>query len=173
MGMRDYRVNIIGLSNKEHHFDFEVGSDFFKTYGSGVVSDGAFKVQVTLDKRETFIEAQFSIQGLAKLICDRSLDPFDHPVKSKKKLVFKYGDTNEELSDEIVMIHRDSDSLELGQYIYEFIALEIPLKKLHPRYAGEPDDDTSEGRIIYTSGESFESGSDDIDPRWEKLKKLK
>jgi uncharacterized metal-binding protein YceD (DUF177 family) len=77
-----------------------------------------------------------------------------------------------------MVIHRDTDSLELGQYIYEFIALEIPMKRLHPRYAGEPEDDDAEGRIIYSSGDpSTENDSDtnneDIDPRWEQLKKLK
>jgi uncharacterized protein len=176
MGLRAFSVNIIGLSNKVHHFDFEFGDEFFEAYGTRVVSKGNFKVDVELDKRETLIEATFKIKGEAKLICDRSLDPFEYPVNTKKKIVFKYGDANQELSDEIVIIHRDTDTLELGQYIYEFIVLEIPIKKLHPRYQHEADtDDESEGKIIYSSGDSTqdpESG-DDIDPRWEKLKKLK
>jgi uncharacterized metal-binding protein YceD (DUF177 family) len=175
MGTKAFRVNIIGLSNKIHQFQYEIGDEFFRQYGgTGLVSEGAFHVDVTLDKRETFIEARFIISGQAKLVCDRSLDPFQYPIKTNKKVVFKYGDANEELSDEIIMIHRDSDSLELGQYIYEFIALEIPIKKLHPRYAEEAEDD-SEGKIIYTSGSEGGQNKeeDDIDPRWEKLKKLK
>jgi uncharacterized protein len=176
MGLRAYRVNIIGLSNKVHHFNYEFGDEFFEHYGKSVVSQGTFTADVTLDKHETFIEASFKIKGQAKLVCDRSLDPFDYPVNVDRKIVFKYGDSHEELSDEIVIIHRDTDSLELGQYIYEFIALQIPMKKLHPRYANEADADDSAGKIIYSSGErSFDAdaGDEDIDPRWEKLKKLK
>jgi uncharacterized protein len=176
MGVRVYSVNIVGLTNTVHHFEFEVGNEFFSQYGPGLISEGSLKTEVTLDKRETFIEAAFSIDGTVKLICDRSLDPFDYPVKVRKKLVFKYGDADQELSDEIVMIHRDSDSLELGQYIFEFIALEVPMKKLHPRFQDEEEDDGSEGKIIYTSKTSAdENGKDDedIDPRWEILKKLK
>jgi uncharacterized protein len=174
MGTKAFRVNITGLSNKVHHFQYEIGDEFFSQYGTGLVSEGAFHVDVTLDKRETFIEARFEIKGQAKLICDRSLDPFEYPLKTNRKVVFKYGDADEELSDEIIMINRDSDSLELGQYMYEFIALEIPIKKLHPRYAEEAEDD-SEGKIIYTSGPtgSQNEEDEDIDPRWEKLKKLK
>ena len=75
------------------------------------------------------------------------------------------------------MINRDSESLELGQYIFEFIALEVPMKKLHPRYRDEEDeDDESEGKIIYTSKPENDKDSgdgDSIDPRWEILKKLK
>lgn len=177
MGASAYRVNIVGLANKVHHFEFEIGNDFFGQYGTNLITSGSLKADVALDKRETFIEAVFHIHGDVSLICDRSLDPFDQPIETDRKLVFKYGDVNEELSDEIVMIQRESDSLELGQYIYEFIALEIPMKKLHPRYREEEDKDTDEeGKIIYSSKSSADgdsAGNDDIDPRWEKLRKLK
>lgn len=178
MGVKAFSVNIIGLSNRIHTFQYEIGDAFFREYGkdTGLVSEGTFHAEVELDKRETFIEARFKIEGKAKLICDRSLDPFQYPVEVDRKVVFKYGDTDEELSDEIVIIRRDTDSLELGQYIYEFISLEIPMKKLHPRYQGELEtEDESEGKIIYTSGGDADDNNDgeDIDPRWEKLKKLK
>lgn len=173
--MKAFSINILGLSNKQHQFDYQVGEEFFRHYGNGIVSEGELDVVVTLDKRETMIEARFEIKGNVKLICDRSLDPFQYPLKLDKKVIFKFGDANEELSDEIIMIHRDSDHLELGQYIYEFISLAIPMKKLHPRYEGELDlEDESEGKIIYTSGsDSDDKGDEDIDPRWEQLKKLK
>ena len=177
MGVRAYSVNIVGLTNKAHHFSFEMGDAFFEQYGRQLVSQGSLKADVTLDKHETFIDATFLIHGSVKLTCDRSLDTFNHPIDTEKKLVFKYGDANQELSDEIVMIHRDSDSLELGQYIFEFIALEIPMKKLHPRFRDEEEeDDGSTGKIIYTSKNSPEddsTGGNEIDPRWDILKKLK
>lgn len=176
MGLRIFSVNIIGLSNKVHDFHYEFGNEFFAHYGKEVISEGKFVADVLLDKHETFIEATFKIQGHAQLICDRSLDPFEHLITVNKKIMFKYGDADQELSDEIIMIHRDTDTLELGQYIYEFIGLEVPMKKLHPRYQNEPEaEGETEGKVIYTSGDSnFDADSgDDIDPRWEKLKKLK
>lgn len=177
MGARAYSVNIVGLANKVHHFEFEVGNDFFSQYGTNLITEGALRANVDLDKRETFIEAVFHISGIVKVVCDRSLDVFDQPIKARKKLMFKYGDANEELSDEIVMIHRETDSLELGQYIFEFTALELPMKKLHPRYRNEEEDDMDqEGKIIYSSKpapDEAEPGNEDIDPRWEKLRKLK
>ena len=175
MGLKAYSVNIIGLSNRVHEFTYEFGDEFFRHYGTDLISNGSFKADVTLDKRETFIEAVFKVSGKTQLICDRSLDPFEFPVNFEKKIVFKYGDADQELSDEIIMIHRDSDSIELGQYIYEFIGLQIPIKKLHPRYQNEVDDADSTGKVIYSSGDNNfdEESGDDIDPRWEKLKKLK
>lgn len=174
----DFRVNIVGLSNKLHHFEYEVGDEFFGHYGTGVVSKGRFRVDVALNKHETFIEADFNIKGTATLTCDRSLEPFDYPIWTKKKVLFKYGDTDEEISDEIVMINREAVSLELGQYIYEFIVLAVPMKKLHPRFAAEEsqDEGDEEGKIVYRSGDEDQHDDGDdgkIDPRWNILKKLK
>ena len=178
MDVGAFGVNIISLSNKVHHFEYEIGDEFFRQWGSDLVTQGQFRVEVALNKHETFIEADFKIKGTANLTCDRSLEPFDYPIWTTKKILFKYGETNEEISDEIIMINRDTTTLELGQYIYEFIALAIPMKKLHPRFRAEEitEDETAEGKIVYSSESAEEKdkkGDDDIDPRWNILKNLK
>lgn len=170
--MESYRVNIIGLSNKIHHFDYEVGDAFFGQYGKDLLSEGVFKVAVSIDKHETFLEVKFHIKGTAKLICDRSLDPFDYPVDTHKLVIFKYGEEDKEISDEMMVIHRDTVSLELGQYIYEFIGLTLPMKRLHPRFQDEKTE--SEETFVYSSStDDADKKEEEIDPRWEKLKKLK
>lgn len=167
--MKAFGINIIGLSNKIHQFDSEFGDEFFRLYGSDLVSTGPFRADVTLNKHETFIEADFVVKGKVHLVCDRSLEPFEYPISIKRRIVFKFGDHDEEITDEIVMIHRDTATLDIGQYIYEFIGLSVPLRKLHPKFQNE--EETTEGGIIYTSG----GGSDEpeSDPRWDILKKLK
>lgn len=175
MGVAAYSINIVGLSNKEHQFQFELGDEFFRIYGTDLVSQGKFRVDVTLAKRETFIEVEFKIDGTARLICDRSLEPFDYPIESTNKIVFKYGEEFQEMTEEIIIIPRDTAKLELGQYMYEFIALGVPMKKLHPKFKDEDgDEETSEGKIVYSSGTSPEKNDEEeIDPRWNILKKLK
>jgi len=165
-----YTVNIVGLSSRIHSFDFRIGDAFFAQYGTEILQGGDFEAKVVLDKHETFIDADFSITGKAKLVCDRSLEPFEEPMKIHRKVMFKYGEEATELTDEIVIIARDEHSLELGQLMYEFISLEIPIKKLHPRFRKEESDDKAEGKIVYKSEPDEKT---DIDPRWEKLKKLK
>jgi uncharacterized metal-binding protein YceD (DUF177 family) len=166
--MERYRVNILGLSLGIHHFEYDLGNEFLKKYDAGLVSEGVFKAQVALDKRETFLEAKINIVGSVKLVCDRSLDEFDYPIDVSPKIIFKYGDEDKEISEDVMMIHHGTESLELGKFIYEFIALAIPMKRLHPRFENESDD---EGGIIYTS-ETEEDKKEEIDPRWEMLKKL-
>jgi uncharacterized protein len=160
-------IPIIGLSNTSNHFDYELGDAFFEKYSGGMISGGQFDIAITLDKHETFIEATFNIRGYVRLICDRSLKPFEQEVNTLRKIVFKYGEVEEELSDEIVVIRRDRAMLELSQYVNEFIVLELPMKRLHPEFRGEEEDD-GEGKMVYRT-----TDEPTPDPRWEKLKKLK
>jgi len=168
-----FSINIVGLSNKEHHFHYEFGDNFFRSYGTDLVPEGTFQADLLLTKRETFIEVEFKVRGMLRLICDRSLEPFDFPIENNNKIVFKYGEEHNEVTDEIVIIPRDAATLELGQYIYEFIALAVPLKKLHPKFEDDLEDDL-EGKIVYSSKPSEEKkDEEDTDPRWNILKKLK
>lgn len=169
--MAAYKVNIVGLSNNVHHFRFEIDDAFFGLYGKDLISKGAFTAKVDLDKRETMITAEFDISGTAELTCDRSLERFDFPIAVRKQVIFKFGEEDEEITDEIVVIRRDTTQLELGQYIYEFISLEVPLKKLHPRFAAE--EESSDGKIVYSSGAAPDEDKETTDPRWDILKKLK
>lgn len=167
--MKGFSVNIVGLSNKLHTFDFQLDDSFFGQYGTEFISSGRLAAVITLDKHETFIEADFSIKGTVRLTCDRSLETFDEALDIRKKVMFKYGEVPGEISDEIIIIARDETSLELGQLMYEFIAVAIPIKKLHPRFRDE-EAGAEEGKIVYKAS-SDDEGT--IDPRWEALKKLK
>ncbi|MCK5102085.1 MAG: DUF177 domain-containing protein, partial [Cyclobacteriaceae bacterium] len=73
-----------------------------------------------------------------------------------------------ELSDEIEMIPFNTQLVNIGKYLYEFISVAIPMKKLHPRYK----DESAEDQVIFSSKEDEEEILD-IDPRWSELKKLK
>jgi len=174
--LKDFSVNIIGLSKKVHHFQFKLDDGFFEYYGREVLSSGDLDAEVSLDKRETFIEVDFKIIGHAKLICDRSLEPFDYNLKIDRKVIFKYGDEPQEISDEIVIITRDQESIDLGQYMYEFVVLAIPIKKIHPDLIDDEEvEDDSNIKIVYSTAteEEKENQDDYTDPRWEKLKNLK
>ena len=170
---KDFKVNIIGLSQKAHRFDYEFDDDFFKLYGTTLLESGKFKAEVTLDKSETMIEGVFHIHGVANLICDRSLEAFEYPMEIDRTILFKFGQEEKELSDEIVLITREQPSLDIGQYLYELIVVSLPMKRLHPKFQHD-DQEESEIQLVYSSpiDENIKE-EDAIDPRWEKLKKLK
>ena len=175
-----FNIDIFKLPNKVHEYQFEIGDPFFEAFEDSIVQKGKGKVDVILDKTETLIKLTFNIAITVELECDRSLDLFDYPINTQNSLILKYGDEEEEINEEIAIIRRDRQRINLAQYIYEFIGLSIPMKKLHPRFKDETDNEHDE--LIYTSGDSLNDGSgktdktdddDDIDPRWQKIKKLK
>jgi uncharacterized metal-binding protein YceD (DUF177 family) len=172
LGLKAFSVNIIGLSQKAHLFAFKLDEFFFKNYDCKLFERGVLEAEVVLDKHETFLNCEFKIKGSVELTCDRSLDVFDFPIQLDEKIIFKYGDQEEELSEEIVVITRDRVTLDLGHYLYEFILLAIPIRKIHPRF--ESDIDGNEGKLVYTTLSSDEEMDSDepIDPRWEQLKKV-
>ena len=121
----------------------------------------------------SMIEGLFHIQGVAHLICDRSLEAFDYPMEIARTIRFKYGEEEKELSDEIVMITREQTNLDIGQYLYELIGVSLPMKRLHPKFQNDELEE-SEIQLVYSSPiDKNEKEEDAIDPRWEKLKKLK
>ncbi len=115
----------------------------------------------------------FRIDAFVELICDRSLDSFDYPIKIDEKVIIKFGEDNYSLSEDVIVIKQDTASINIGEFIYEFITLAVPLKKLHPRFEDELEED-DEPEMIYTSQDEEETDdSQETDPRWEALKKLK
>src|SRR5690606_32448130 len=127
-------------------------------------------------------EALFDIEGTGELVCDRSLEVFDYPLKAVERVLYKYGSEEQEINEEIYIITRDTPKLRLSQLIYEFILLAIPDKKIHPDYREEIDEEDfeDEGQLVYLSDEDSNDEDDqsldteeNTDPRWEILKNLK
>ena len=174
MGQRFFNIDIYKLSNQEHDFEFAFDDQFFEEFEDSIVEKGTGKVQLVLNKSDTMMKLHFDIKGEVELECDRSLEKFAYPIDTSRDLILKYGDEWQELSDEIIVIPRDSERINIAQFVYEFIGLAIPMKKLHPKFSSEEQNDEPE--IVYSSqdqDEGQENNEGSIDPRWSKLKKLK
>lgn len=177
-----YNIDIYGLEDKQYDYDMESGDAFFEEMEQDLIEHGHFKTHVVLNKSATMIQLRFHTTGSVTLTCDRSLEPFEEPVDTDDRIILKFGDHNEELTEEIEMISRNTNRINVARYIFDFIALSLPVKKLHPSLRTEEDefdleDDEEEGMLVYTSGETEEGDETEeeekIDPRWEALKNLK
>lgn len=119
-----------GLKDGIHHYTFEAGSDFFSEFDHSPVQDGTFTIDVTLDKRTGLSELFFSIQGYKLATCDRCLADIKLPVTGEYKLLVKVANDSTD-DDEIIYISEDEAKLYLGQVIYEYICLSIPITQLY------------------------------------------
>lgn len=182
--LRAYDINIAGLDNKRHEYDFESDDAFFTALDQSLIEKGHVHTHLVLEKSETMIRLEFHSTGTVEQLCDRSLDEYDEPVDTTQVMLLKFGDRNEELSDEIELIERNTPTINVARYIFEFISLSLPMKRLHPRYRSDEDDDldsddNSNGKLVYQSDAPADDSEPDadepptaIDPRWDALRKL-
>jgi uncharacterized metal-binding protein YceD (DUF177 family) len=170
-----FEINIHGLENKTYEFEFEGGNTFFEAFEQDIVSDGKFKAKVMLEKTDSLIRLYVNIDAYIDMVCDRSLDEFTENFKIEEKYIYKFGDEAKELSEEMEVIPFGTPKINIANLIFDFISLQIPMKKLHPQFRNEDDDD-SDGIMVYTDENLDivkEKSDDNVDPRWAALLKLK
>jgi len=172
-GLLKYCIDIVSLKDQEYQYNYSIGPSFFQHFKESEIENCSLECFIVLRKTEGFIEAKFRIEGMVELECDRSLEKFEYPIDLERKMIFKYGEEDMEIDDEIEMISYGRQSIDMSQFIFEFISIEIPMKKLHPKYANEEQMDDEQ--LFFSSDKASEKETDskEIDPRWEALKKLK
>jgi uncharacterized protein len=167
--LRKFDIDIARLELGNHNYAFKIDDEFFGLFDYGLVEHGDVNVDVSLEKKATFITFNYRLNGKVKLICDRSLDEFDHELTAENKVILKFGEEAQELTDELELIPYNTQIINIARHIYEFVTVAIPMKKLHPRYLDEADDN----QIIYSSKSDEDIEESTLDPRWSELKKLK
>jgi len=168
-----YQIPIIALENKVYEYQMEGNSDFFQAFEQEWIEKGSFKVKVKLDKSPTMIQVYLNIDAVLQLICDRSLEEFNFPIEVNEKIIFKFADHSEDMGDNLYLLDRKEPYLDLSQDIYDFIALQVPMKKLHPRYINSENTSLAD-EFLYTTEkeEEAEERAQETDPRWNILKNL-
>jgi len=169
----DFSIKILTLAPGKYTFEWTVTAAFFEAYEHSLVSRGNLLVRVRLEKTETMLRTFFDIAGTIELESDRTLDLFNHPISISQQLMYKFGDKDEELSEELYQIAWETPVLDLKQPIYEFIMLSVPMRKLKPSEEEEPEGTVAdtERRLVYKS-ETSPDEQPKQDPAWEALRKL-
>ena len=157
--LNTFKIDIFRLENKQYMHEFEGEDNFFEALDQNLIQKGHFKATVALSKNETMIQMIYKISGSVELTCDRSLDIFDFPVDITQKMILKFSDHNEEITEELMLIDRNTQYINVAQDIFDFIGLQIPIKKLHPRFI--QDEVTYESLMKKFDDEYEEEGLDE------------
>ena len=165
--LKAYIIEFAQLSIGNHHFTYKADGELLSHFEQDVLKNIDISVNLDLKKGDALSELIFLFNGKVSLICDRSLEEFDFPLQFEQKLFLKYGDEYEELSEELIQIPFNFQEIDIAQFIFEFVFLQLPAKKIHPKYNNEED------FFFSTETREEEIKEDNIDPRWENLKKLK
>jgi len=127
-----YNIAFKGLSQGKHIFDFEVDGKFFAEFDGGIVDEGKVDVRLTVEKQSSLMIFWFDLQGTVVVQCDRCLEMYNQPIKSKDRIFVKFGEKDFVEGDDVIWVSTNDYQLNVAQLIYEFIGLAIPIKKIHP-----------------------------------------
>lgn len=174
MGKSQYKIQFGGLAVGEHQFEFEITEKFFEQFSESEITKANILVKAKLVKQNTLLHIVFSFEGTVGLSCDRCLVEYDCPISGQEKLVIKHGNP-EESNDEILVLKEGVDEVDFSQYLYEYIELSIPNRRV------PCDDEEMEDELDVTCDEETLAKYNELkidiepseNPEWEKLKNIK
>ncbi len=166
---KDFVIPFKGLKPGEHDFKFEITKKFFDHFDYGELNQGDIRVKMTLLKEENMLSLLFDIDGYVEVLCDRCGENFRQPLQTRQNIYIKFGDEEYEESDEVYVISQNEYEIDVSQFLYEFINLSLPYRKIHP--LDENGNEQCDQEVLQKLEEIEKDNS--TDPRWDALKKLK
>jgi len=174
----EFLIPFVGLKLGKHQFEYQINKEFFEDYDYDEFEACDIKVNLVLEKKSTMLELHFKHKGTIHVPCDLTSEMFDFPIKGKIKLIVQFGEDFNDDNEELLILPFGEHQVDVKQYIYEMIALSIPLKKIHPgikdgTLKSEALDKLNELKVNSKEPKKTDSKEEETtDPRWDQLKKL-
>ena len=193
--LKTYQIDLKNLSLSDNYeFDYVLENEFFESVDGPEVRQGKVNVSLSVVRMASAFELNFRIEGVVMVACDRCLEDMEFPVETINRLIVTFGEMYTETSDEQVIVSEDEGFINVAWYMYEFIALAIPIKHVHePGECNEvmasklnelcvdelgDDSEVSEDEDGDISGDGdreasgHEKSNRSTDPRWDTLRDL-
>lgn len=161
-------IPFVGLKEGLHQYSFELDASFFSQFEFSIIKDGLFQVKLDFLKKSNLFELKFDINGEIYTSCDRCLLSLVLPASSEEELIVKFGETQFQETDEILVIPHGEYELDLNEILYEFINLLMPIKVKHSKI-----EDCDQEVIKKLKKLSKKDENQEVDPRWAALSKFK
>lgn len=177
-----YKIPLKTLVDGVHVFEYILDSQYFKLIGDADsdIKTGSVQVKVSVKRVSSIFEFNFVLNGQVTVPCDRCLDDMFVDIDSKSRLIVKFGECYSEESDEIVIIPEQEGEINIAWFLYEFVALDIPMKHVHPagtcnkamtaKYNKHKAISKDDEELGDDDAEIDEADIEDSDPRWDALK---
>lgn len=171
----EFKLRISGVELGMHSFSIDCDNRFFELAEIPDLHEGDVKLQIEMEVSEKMITLDFQFNGYVMLPCDRCLEPvrvnLDFDEHLLVKLVPQVAEMQQE--DDMWVVNENEYELDVFHFVYESIMLALPIQVLHPD--DENGNSTCNPEILKIMNEHSPDAKkeDEIDPRWEALKKLK
>lgn len=158
-----YIVDLKGMTADTVSYCWQADKDFFSAVQGPEIRQGLLDVALRVKRTSGAYELDFQLKGTVEVMCDRCLEPMDQPIDAQCALRVVLGDEYADDGDLVTVPEREG-TINVAWNIYEFAALQIPLRHVHADGACptglsgvQPADDAPEEEAP-------------CDPRWAQLK---
>ena len=171
--LKQFNIPFIGLKEGKHTFEYQIDKTFFKAFEFDEFEDAQIKATVNFVKKSTLMELDFFANGTVTVPCDTTNELFDLEFEGHLPLIIKFGPEYNDDNDDILVLPNGEYEINVAQFIYELIVLNIPNKRVHPGIAdGSLESETLKKLEELKIKENKAVEEDATDPRWDKLKDL-
>ena len=173
MGRFDkYNVDLKGLKAAPLELEFDLDNAFFGDIDGEEFQKGSVKALVTVKKNRDIFDFSFELSGTVVVPCDRCLDDLEIDVDTENELRVKLGDDYADDGDFVIVPEQEGD-INIAWYLYEFIALALPMKRVHaPGKCNHEMTGKLKKHSPEESGCDNDSDEQEVDPRWAGLKNI-
>ncbi len=161
-----FSIDLKALTDEVTPLSWELDDQFFESLEGAQLQGGSLHVSGSIRKATGFYELQLHTDGTVRVPCDRCLDMMDQPIEADLHLVVKLGSEYSEDDD----VNELEGVLQTAWFIYESIALAVPIQHVHQ--PGDCNDAMMRVLEEHSAARSSDADAQEIDPRWEALKKL-
>ena len=164
----DTIIRFSGLKPGRYTYSYTLTDEFFDEWKNDEIRGGEVNFDVKMERFEHMLMFTFTLTGKLTTMCDRCLGDLTVPVEGQEHLCVRFSDTETSDDEDVVVLPENAFEFDLSQWLYEYAAVRIPMQHIHPD--GECDPEVTKYII---DEEDEQRGDDEIDPRWEALRKLK
>lgn len=162
-------IPFAGLKTGEHVFNYLIDDSFFKSRDYSEIQKAKISTQVTLRKETNLLVFDIKMEGAMNVMCDRCGENFDLPVWGENKLIVSLTNDRFEGETDIISIPIDSSEIDISHYLYEYIYMLLPQRRVHPdKEDGTPACNPEALKMLNKLSE--EEQEKKINPIWEELK---
>ncbi len=152
---QSYSVNLRAVQRQDTALRLTLDDDFFAAVDQDEILGGQLDVllRVRHGAADTYT-FRYTAEGHVRVACDRCLDPVSIPIALDETVKVRQSD-DEDADGDITLIPYAQFSYDITWDLYELIALNLPLRRIHPD-GGCNADMLSRFSIEQDSGEGFD-----------------
>lgn len=164
-----YKVDLKGMSSDAASYQWRVDDRFFDAVQGPEIRQGQLDVALSVKRVQEVYELRFTLSGTVKVECDRCLEYMDVPIETESTLRVKFGAEYDDDGDTVVVPENDG-TLDVSWHIYEFAALNIPVRHVHPE--GQCNETMAAKLDSMAASSDSGDGEERTDHRWDELKRI-